>query len=467
MTQNDAEVATLKTLKRVLVANRGEIALRAVRVCRKLGIETVAVYSSADADSPHVWAADDCVCVGPAAAAKSYLSAQAIVHVAKMKECDAVYPGYGFLAENARFAELCVESGIKFIGPSAEAIRTMGDKSKAREVAARFDVPVVPGSEAAFTDVGAAQEAARDTGFPLLLKAKSGGGGRGMRIVRDANSFAAQFREATREAEAAFSDGAVYIERFFDAVRHIEVQVMGDGRGGAIAFDERDCSVQRRHQKLIEESPSPAVDADLRDLLREAALKLTRGIEYEGAGTVEFILDMNSKEFFFIEMNTRIQVEHTVTEMRIDRDLIEMQFEIAQGAPLRFGQDDQPGKGHAIEFRINAEDWENGFVPAPGRLTEWSVPQGEGVRMDTAVYRGQQISPFYDSMIAKLVIWGETRNAALDRARGVLDGCRVAGVKTTIGFHRRLIDHDDFTNDRVHTRWIENDMKPEFMGGAA
>nr|MDA3856990.1 acetyl-CoA carboxylase biotin carboxylase subunit [Roseovarius sp.] len=290
--------------------------------------------------------------------------------------------------------------------------------------------------------------------------------GRGMRIVHEPGAFMAQFQEATREAEAAFGDGGIYLERFFDAVRHIEVQVMGDGRGGAIAFDERDCSVQRRHQKLIEESPSPVVGENLRVRLKSAALKLTKGISYEGAGTVEFILDIASGEFFFIEMNTRIQVEHTVTEMRINRDLIGMQLDIAGGAPLEGDLEDLTGKGHAIEFRINAENWRNGFMPSPGRLMEWGVPQGEGIRLDTAVYRGQQISPFYDSMIAKLIVWGESREVALARSRAVLDGCRVDGVETTIGFHRRLIDHEDFLHDRVHTRWIETEMTLESLGEA-
>ncbi|EDM70137.1 acetyl-CoA carboxylase [Roseobacter sp. AzwK-3b] len=453
-------------LSRVLIANRGEIALRAIRVCRDRGLSSVAVYSEADSDAPHVWAADHSVCIGPAAATKSYLSPGSLVHVAKMTGCDAVYPGYGFLSENADFADLCAQNGLKFVGPSADAIRTMGDKARAREVASGLGVPVVPGSEGAFTDPAAAESVAADVGFPMLLKAKSGGGGRGMRIVRELDAFRAQFLQASREAEAAFGDGGVYIERFFDAVRHIEIQVMGDGRGGAVAFDERDCSVQRRHQKLIEESPSPAVGPDLRARLKEAALKLTQGISYEGAGTIEFILDVKTGEFFFIEMNTRIQVEHTVTEMRIGHDLIAMQLDIAGGAPLDPALADHVGRGHAIEFRINAENWKNGFMPSPGRLNEWLVPQGEGIRLDTAVYRGQRISPFYDSMIAKLIVWGETRDEALARSRAVLDGCRVDGVETTIGFHRRLIDHEDFLQDRVHTRWIENDMSLESLGGA-
>jgi acetyl-CoA carboxylase biotin carboxylase subunit len=422
------------------------------------------VHSTADADAMHVRLADHAVCIGPASAADSYLNHANIISAAEVAGCDAIHPGYGFLSENAGFADLCAQNGIKFIGPSAEAIRMMGDKARARDVAESHGVPVVPGSDGAFTDASAAEACAVEVGFPLLLKAKSGGGGRGMRIVREPGTFRAQFLEASREAEAAFGDGSIYIERFFDAVRHIEIQVMGDGRGRAVAFDERDCSVQRRHQKLIEESPSPAVGPSLRDRLKEASLKLASGIAYEGAGTIEFILDVASGDFFFIEMNTRIQVEHTVTEMRIGHDLIAMQMDIAGGAPLGAGLQDLQGRGHAIEYRINAENWRNGFMPSPGRLCEWLVPQGEGIRLDTAVYRGQQISPFYDSMIAKLIVWGETRDQALERSRAVLDGCRVDGVETTIGLHRLLIDHQDFQQDRIHTRWIENEISLESLG---
>lgn len=443
---------------RVLVANRGEIALRAIRVCRRLGIETIAVYSDADVTSPHVWAADDCVCIGPPAAATSYLSASSLLHVAMAKGCDAVYPGYGFLAENAEFAEMCVGQGIKFIGPSAVTMRAMGDKSKAREIAGTFGVPVVPGSRSAFTNAEDGRQTADEVGFPLLLKAKAGGGGRGMRIVNSEWDFPAAFSEASREAEAAFGDGALYLERFFESVRHVEVQVMGDGKGGAIVFDERDCSVQRRHQKLIEESPSPVVDPELRHRLKQATLSLARGIGYEGAGTVEFILDQGTGEFFFIEMNTRIQVEHTVTEMRIDRDLVEMQFLVASGVPLEAFEDTLTAQGHAIEYRINVEDWRDNFKPVPGCLTVWRAPRGPGLRLDTAAYEGQVISPYYDSMIGKLVVYGRDRKEALERSRVALDGFIVEGATTTIGFHRMVIDHDDFLSNRVHTRWLENGM---------
>ncbi len=442
----------------VLIANRGEIALRAAKVCRRIGIRTVAVYSKADCASPHLWAADDSVCIGAAPATQSYLSASTLIHVALKMNCDAIYPGYGFLAENAEFAQLCHDNGLKFVGPSAEHIRTMGDKSKAREVVKNLGVPVVPGSDGAYTDHKEAAAQTESVGYPMLIKARSGGGGRGMRIVDDPSQFADCFSQAHREAEAAFGDGALYLERFFKAVRHIEVQVFGDGQGRAIAFDERDCSVQRRHQKLIEESPSPVVDAPLRDKLKAAAIRLTEGINYEGAGTIEFILDPETREFFFIEMNTRIQVEHTVTEMRVNRDLIKMQFAIAAGDFTSFEDSEVPAEGHAIEYRINVEDWKNGFIPSPGALKTWRFPKAEGVRLDTAAYKGQNISPFYDSMIAKLIVLGKTRDDALAKSRDVLDNFEVGGVETTIGLHRLLIDHDDFLSDRIHTRWIDEDM---------
>jgi len=443
---------------RVLIANRGEIALRAIRVCRQIGLETVSVYSVADTASPHVWAADHAVCIGPPSARDSYLNVKTLLHVCQQMNCDAIYPGYGFLAENADFAEQCSHEGIKFIGPSATHIRTMGDKSKARETAENMGVPVVPGSESAYVDIDKAHAASANIGYPLLLKARSGGGGRGMRIVQQETDFASAFAEANREAEAAFNDGAIYMERFFPNVRHIEIQVIGDGKGGSIQFDERDCSVQRRHQKLIEESPSPVVSPELRERLIKAAAKLTRGIHYEGAGTIEFILDTQTDEFFFIEMNTRIQVEHSVTEMRVGLDLIEIQFDIAQGKPLPLLDKIPAPGGHTIEFRINAEDWTRDFQPTPGVLSLWSPPQGEDIRLDSATYQGQRISPFYDSMIAKLILRGTDREDALAKARDALAGFRCAGIATTIDFHRMLIEHEDYHAARVHTRWIENEL---------
>ncbi len=446
-----------KGFKRVLIANRGEIALRAIRVCHQLGLEAVAVYSTADAHSPHVWAADRAVCIGPPAALDSYLSISSLIHVAIETGCDAAYPGYGFLAENAKFAEQCRHHGMKFIGPDVETITVMGDKSKARELARSRGVPVVPGSDSAYVDVEVALEVAEKIGFPMLIKARSGGGGRGMRVVNKLSEFTTAFSQATREAEAAFADGAVYMERFFPTVRHIEVQVLGDGKGGAVVFDERDCSVQRRHQKLIEESPSPVVTPELRQRLLEAAAQLTKGIGYEGAGTVEFILSVETGEFFFIEMNTRIQVEHPVTEMRTGIDLVRAQFDIAAGKPLvEHDASRQPG-GHAIEFRVNAEDWQRDFQPTPGILTRWRPPTGIGIRLDSAVFENQRISPFYDSMIAKLIIHGSSREDALHKSRDALKRFDCQGVPTTIDFHRMLVDDEAFIGNAVHTRWIETE----------
>jgi len=443
--------------KRVLIANRGEIALRAIHVCHRLGLQAVAVYSTADAVSPHVWAADRAVCIGSPPAQNSYLAIAPLIHVAIATGCDAVYPGYGFLAENADFADKCAQHGIKFIGPSIETISVMGNKSKAREISLAQGVPVVPGSDDAYLEVETALKATEGIGFPMLLKARSGGGGRGIRVVDELSQFAAAFGQATREAEAAFADGAVYMERFFATVRHIEVQVLGDGKGGAVVFDERDCSVQRRHQKLIEESPSPVVSPDLRRDLLAVAAKLARGIRYEGAGTVEFILSVETGEFFFIEMNTRIQVEHPVTEMRSGIDLVRAQFDIAAGKPLPdYDASSQPG-GHAIEFRINAEDCRRNFQPTPGILNRWRPPIGSGIRLDSAVFEGQRISPFYDSMLAKLIVHGSSRENALLKARDALKRFDCEGIATTIDFHRMLVDDEAFIGNAVHTRWIETE----------
>ncbi|MCP5367052.1 MAG: acetyl-CoA carboxylase biotin carboxylase subunit [Hyphomicrobiales bacterium] len=450
-------------MSRVLIANRGEIALRAIRSCRSLGMESVSVHSEADRNAPHTWMADRSLCIGAAPSPRSYLRGEALLHVARETGCDAVYPGYGFLSENADFAEACAAAGVTFVGPSADTLRDMGDKVKARRVAERFGVPVVPGSESAFATLAEAQAASAGIGFPLLLKARSGGGGRGMRMVEGPEAFAQAFTGASREAESAFGDGAMYLERYFPRVRHVEVQVFGDGRGGVLALGERDCSVQRRHQKLVEESPSPAVDEATRDRLVQAASDLAAGIAYRGAGTVEFILDVDTGDFFFIEMNTRIQVEHPVTEARTGLDLVTLQLRVAAGEDLpRLDPGAQPG-GHAIEFRINAEDWANGFTPSPGTLGTWRPPAGPGLRFDGAVYEGYRVPPFYDSMIGKLIAHGADRDQALDRARRALDRFQVAGVATTIGFHRRLIDHPDFRAGRVHTRWVDDVAMEELV----
>lgn len=442
----------------VLIANRGEIALRAVEVCRALGLRTVAVYSTADRGAIHVEKADRAVCIGPAPASKSYLSAASLLHVAQGTGCGAVYPGYGFLSENAAFARRCGEEGIKFVGPAADTIADMGDKAKAREKAAALGVPVVPGSDGVFTKAEPARREAERIGWPLLLKARAGGGGRGMRVVETPAAFDKAFGQASREAESAFSDGSMYLERFFPRIRHIEVQVLGDGRGNAIAYHERDCSVQRRHQKLVEESPSPAVGTALRNRIVESALSLARGIRYEGAGTVEFILEPDTDEFFFIEMNTRIQVEHPVTEMRADVDLVAAQFRVAAGEGLdAFARDDAAQHGHAIEFRINAENWQRDFAPSPGRIERWRSPGGEGVRLDTAMGEGLTVPPYYDSMIAKLIVHGTDRDDAVRRAAVALSAFECDGIATTIDFHRWLLEQPDYIHGRVDTRWIERD----------
>lgn len=441
-------------MQKVLIANRGEIALRVIRACRKAGLGTVAVYSAPDANSPHLWAADEAVCIGPAAPLQSYLNGDAILHVAKASGCDAIHPGYGFLAENAAFATACEDNGVIFIGPSAASIHTMGDKSEARRAAMRLGVPVVPGSEDSFTDAAAAADAVPDIGFPVLLKARSGGGGRGMRVVEDAVSFKGMFQQATAEAAAAFGDGGVYLERYFSKVRHIEVQVLGDGTGNAVHLWERDCSTQRRHQKLVEEALSPALDAATREAICDAAVMLTRGIDYRGAGTVEFLYDPADKSFYFIEMNTRIQVEHPVTEMLTGIDLVGEQLCIAGGQGLAFDTPPPP-VGHTIEFRINAEDPARNFAPSPGTIHEWRPPSGADIRLDSHVYPGYQVPTFYDSLLGKLIVHGDDRADALAKARLALSRFTVEGVKTTIPFHLDLLDDPEFQAGDIHTGWVE------------
>jgi acetyl-CoA carboxylase, biotin carboxylase subunit len=445
-------------MKRILVANRGEIALRAVRAARKLGLQTVAAYSQADRNSPHVWAADHGVCIGPPAAALSYLNGAALIEAARGTACDALYPGYGFLSEKSAFAAACREQGLIFIGPSPEAIGVMGDKVQARRAAERNGVPVVPGSRQGFTDAGAAERVAREIGFPLLLKASGGGGGRGMRIVTSASEFAAQFAQASAEALSAFSNAEIYLERFFARVRHIEIQVFGDQHGNAIHLWERDCSIQRRHQKLVEEAPSPVLDAHVRTQMAEAATALIRDIKYEGAGTIEFIYDLDSGQWFFIEMNTRIQVEHPVTEEIFNVDLVAEQMRVAAGEAISFPQPAAPNGRCAIEFRINAEDPANNFRPSPGTVSLWSPPSGQGVRLDSHVYNSYAVPPYYDSLLGKLIISGNNRKEMLAKAKSALTRFKVAGVATTLPFHAQLIDCAPFINATAHTRWVEQEM---------
>ena len=440
---------------KVLIANRGEIALRAVKTARKLGLQSVAIYSTADKSSQHVTQADEAICIGPAPSSKSYLVKNAIIHTALRLSCDAIYPGYGFLSENAEFVDLCEANDIKFIGPAAESIREMGDKSTARKLAVTNNVPVVPGSDDAYDSEDEALLAAKFINYPLLLKARAGGGGRGMQIVKNDTDFAKAFQRCSAEAKNAFGDGYIYIERYFEKIRHIEVQIFGDGRGKAIALGERDCSVQRRHQKLIEEAPASILSPRSRKQLHKTAAMLAAGVKYEGAGTIEFIYDPKTTEFFFIEMNTRIQVEHPVTEMLIGIDLVEAQFLVAQGTSLNNVFPKQNHSGHAIEFRINAEDWEQNFTPNPGKISQWSPPKMAGVRIDTAVYEGYHVVPFYDSMIAKLIIHAGSRDLALLKAKDAFQRFSIDGIKTTSGFHQKMLRNDAFLKNEIYTRWVD------------
>ncbi len=443
-------------LSKVLVANRGEIALRIIRACRREGIATVAVYSDADETSQHVWLADEAVRIGPPAATASYLKPDVLLHVAQSTGCDGIHPGYGFLSERASFAAACEKEGVRFIGPGAEQIRLMGDKAEARRTAIRLNVPVVPGSEDTCADAGAALAAAGSIGFPVLMKARAGGGGRGMRVAQTAESLPALFTQARNEAEAAFGDGGLYLERYFANVRHIEVQVLGDTHGNVRHVWERDCSTQRRHQKLVEEAPSPVLDAETRLKMCLAAEELARGIGYVGAGTVEFLYDPASGEFFFIEMNTRIQVEHPVTESIVGIDLVAEQLRIAAGEPMSIAGGTPPASGHAIEFRINAEDPDKDFRPSPGRIRRWRPPAMDGVRFDSHAYEGYFVPPYYDSLLGKLIVTGTDRADAVERAKIALSAFEVEGVATTIPFHLRLLDHADFGRSLVHTRWVES-----------
>ena len=445
-------------MRRVLIANRGEIALRAIRTCRRLGLDSVAVYSSADGNSPHRWAADHAVCIGPPPPKASYLNEAALIEIANATKCDAVYPGYGFLAENAGFAARCAEERLTFIGPSAEVIARMGDKVAARQTAASLGIPVVPGSSEGFTAVAEAKGRADAIGYPLLLKASAGGGGRGMRIVPEAGAFAALFDQATAEAAAAFGKADVYLERFFPQVRHIEIQVFGDSHGNYVQLGERDCSVQRRHQKLIEEAPSPVLDPAARRAMAEAAVSLIRALNYVNAGTIEFIYDAASAKFFFIEMNTRIQVEHPVTEMIVGSDLVAEQFQVAAGEKLSV-RPSNGAAGAAIEFRVNAEDAEHDFRPSPGMLKRWRPPSGRAIRLDSHVYENYVVPPFYDSMLGKLIVTGRDRAAAIETAASALARFEVAGIATTVPFHAALLRRPEFARGEIHTRWIENEWR--------
>ena len=442
---------------KVLIANRGEIAIRVIRACQELGVATVAVYSEADADSLHVAYADEAVCIGPPPATQSYLNSAALLTAAAQRGAQAVHPGYGFLAENAEFSRLCREQGVKFIGPSSESIALMGDKAAARAAMTAAGVPVTAGSDGVIEDAGVAEEVARRIGLPVMIKASAGGGGKGIRIVREAQGIAAAVRQAQAEAQAAFGNGAVYVEKYIEAPRHIEIQVLADAHGNTVHLGARDCSIQRRHQKLVEEAPSPAVTPELRAAMGTAAVEAARAAGYEGAGTVEFLLDPAGR-FYFMEMNTRVQVEHPVTEMVTGIDIVKTGIAVAAGEPLPFSQHDIRVQGHAIEFRINAEDPEAGFLPTPGTVTRWVPPGGPWVRLDTHVYQGYTVSPFYDSLLAKLIVWGRDRDEALQRSRWALAQFAVEGIKTTISFHRRVLEHELFVRGEVSTHFIDDHL---------
>ena len=440
-------------IKKVLIANRGEIALRIIRTCRELGVQTVAVYSTADRESLPVRFADEAVCIGPPASAESYLRPDRIIAAAEVTGADAVHPGYGFLAENAEFAAICADHDLTFIGPSPDTIRKMGDKSVAKDTMRAAGVPVVPGSEGEIASVSEAKRLAAEIGYPVMIKASAGGGGRGMRMVREEAELESQFKTASNEAKAAFGHGGVYVEKFVEEPRHIEIQLVGDGQGTAIHLGERECSIQRRHQKLLEEAPSPVVDADLRRRMGEAAIRGALAVNYRGAGTVEFLLDKHG-DFYFMEMNTRIQVEHPVTEEVTDLDLIAMQLDVANGEKLAFRE--PVLEGHAIECRINAEDPYHGFRPSAGTITGLHTPKGHGVRVDTHVYAGYKIPPHYDSMIAKLIVRGKTRALAIRKMRRALDEFVIEGVRTTIPFHRQLMDDPRFLAGDFDTTFLND-----------
>jgi acetyl-CoA carboxylase, biotin carboxylase subunit len=439
-------------LDKVLVANRGEIALRIVRACRELGVTSVAVFSDADEEALHVRHADEAVNIGPPPAGKSYLDVEAIIEAAEATGADAVHPGYGFLAENANFAAACRDAGLVFVGPSAEAIEKMGNKSAARRLAEEADVPVVPGSEES-ASADDAVETAGEIGYPIMVKAAAGGGGRGIRVAEDEEELRKSVQVAKREAESAFGDGSIYLEKFLAGPRHVEVQIMADHEGNVIHLYERECSMQRRRQKVLEEAPSPGVSDDVRQKMCDAAIRLAREAGYANAGTVEFLVD--GEDFYFIEMNTRIQVEHPVTEMLTGVDLVKEQILVASGEPLSLTQEDVPFVGHAMEFRINAEDPDQDFMPSPGEITSLEVPGGPGVRVDSAIYQGYTIPPFYDSLVGKLIVWGLDRGEAIHRSNRALREYRLEGIKTTIPLHLRLLEEDAFRSGEYHTGYLE------------
>jgi acetyl-CoA carboxylase, biotin carboxylase subunit len=448
-------------ISKILIANRGEIALRILHSCEELGITTVAVHSTIDRQALHVQLADESVCIGPPPSGKSYLNIPNIISAALTRNATAIHPGYGFLAENARFAEICADHQITFIGPSPEAMRAMGDKSTAKKTMQKAGVPTVPGSPGLIESEQEALRIAAEIGYPVIIKATAGGGGRGMRLVREESEFVRMFQAAQGEAEAAFGNGGVYLEKFIERPRHIEFQILADNYGHVIHLGERDCSIQRRHQKLLEEAPSPFLNPKLRQKMGDAAIKAAKSINYTGAGTVEFLVDA-SGSFYFMEMNTRIQVEHPVTEMITGLDLITEQIRIAQGEKLSLTQSQVNLNGHAIECRINAEDPDQNFRPHPGKISGYLPPGGPGVRVDSHVYTDYEIPPYYDSLIGKLIVWAPNREMAIKRMKRALKECAITGIPTTIDFHRRILETPAFLAGDVYTNFIEEHlMKPQ------
>ncbi len=451
-------------VSKVLIANRGEIAVRILRACRDLGLPAVVAYSEADRDSLAVRLADEAICIGPAEARRSYLNQPAVISAGMITGCDAVHPGYGFLSEDATFAEACVAHDLTFIGPRPEVLERFASKYAVRRMLAANGLPTVPGSRGIVSDLSDALEQAGEAGYPVLLKPSAGGGGRGMRLIRSPREMETSLPLARSEAQAAFGDDSIYFEKWIEESRHVEVQVMVDQHGTGIHLGERDCSVQRRHQKIIEEGPSPAMDAASRERLRDLAIRSVVAAGYEGAGTLEFLLDADGS-FYFIEINCRIQVEHPVTEMLTGVDLIAEQIRVAGGAPLSLRQDEITLRGHAIEFRVNAEDASDNFAPQAGQIESLNLPGGPGVRVDTHLYPGYEVPPYYDSLLAKLIVWGETRDVALARSRRALAEFEVGGVKTNIPFHRGIIDNEAFLDAKVSTNLLDRVGPAAFVGG--
>ncbi|MFN3194868.1 MAG: acetyl-CoA carboxylase biotin carboxylase subunit [Chlorobiota bacterium] len=439
-------------IKKLLIANRGEIALRIIRACKELGIETVAVFSEADKYSLHTKFADEAVCIGPASSTDSYLHIPSIISAAEVTNADAIHPGYGFLSENANFVNICEEHNLTFVGPSAEAISKMGNKSVAKDTMKAAGVPVVPGSDGILKSIEHGKEVAKETGYPVLLKAVSGGGGKGMRIVESEEEFENAYKTASNEASVSFNDPDLYLEKLVIGSRHIEVQIMGDKHGNVIHLNERECSIQRRHQKLIEEAPSPVLSQELRDKMGKVSVEGAKAVNYVGPGTIEYLVDKDMN-FYFMEMNTRIQVEHPVTEESLAIDLIKEQIRVAGGAKLEL-REIKPVY-HSIECRINAEDPEHGFRPTPGEITSLHFPGGRGIRVDSHVYQGYNVPPFYDSMIAKLITYAPTRQEAINKMKRALDEMVIEGIKTTIPFHRWMMDNEDFVSGNIDTKYLE------------